>query len=345
MLLGQALLRVSILGQAPSEVNATFGLVPREGDFERLPNGLSRVQNPKRKTAFTAAISVLSSSGRHHKGKPMLEVVFRITLSLLLVFTAARAGADEIKIGGAGPAVGTMRLLGEAYTRLHPLTKVNVLPSLGSAGGVRAAVAGAIDIGVSSVPLTDVERSTGASQIELARIPFFFAVATSNPVTGVTTEQLVAIYSGKTRRWPDGARIRLVLRPPDESDTAIVKGLSPEMRQALTELESKPGMLVPATAQDTADAIERIPGALGTTSMNLVVTEKRAIRPLKLNGIEPSAGNVANGRYPLYKPILLILGPKTSSEARDFIAFLRSPSAREILVQTGHAVSDSEGSH
>ena len=31
----------------------------------------------------------------------------------------------------------------------------------------------------------------------------------------------------------------------------------------------------------------------------MLITEKRALKALKLDGIEPSAANVANGSYPL----------------------------------------------
>src|ERR1700753_1445852 len=48
------------------------------------------------------------------------------------------AGAQEIKVGGAGPAIGTMRMLADEYNRTHERPKVTVLAaSLGSAGGVR----------------------------------------------------------------------------------------------------------------------------------------------------------------------------------------------------------------
>ncbi len=73
------------------------------------------------------------------------------------------AQAEEIKIGGTGGALATMQLLGDAYSKNHPETKIIVLPSLGSSGGIKAVLAGAIQVAVSSRPIKDSETSLGAS--------------------------------------------------------------------------------------------------------------------------------------------------------------------------------------
>src|SRR5687767_3132598 len=100
----------------------------------------------------------------------------------LLVAAGAAQAAAEIKIGGTGNALGTMRELAHAYSKLHPGTKVIVLPSLGSGGGIKAATNGAIDIAVSSRPLKDDERQPDVVETEYARTPFVFAVSAKSAV-------------------------------------------------------------------------------------------------------------------------------------------------------------------
>ena len=53
----------------------------------------------------------------------------------------ADASAETLKIGGTGAALATMKLLGAAAERSHPGTRVEVLPSLGGAGGIMAVFA------------------------------------------------------------------------------------------------------------------------------------------------------------------------------------------------------------
>jgi phosphate transport system substrate-binding protein len=135
-------------------------------------------------------------------------------------------------------------------------------------------------------------------------------------------------------------RIRIIMRPSNESDNAIIKRISPEIDQAMTALEERPGMIVKSTAQENAVAVEEIPGAFGTSTLSLIVTEHRKMRPLKLDGIEPSPQAVADGRYPYYKSVFLITGAKSSSSAQEFIAFVKSKDGQKILEETGHAVVD-----
>ncbi|MFC0401393.1 substrate-binding domain-containing protein [Paraburkholderia rhizosphaerae] len=293
---------------------------------------------------------------RRHLKPLCLKLIVNAGLSCALMVTSL-AIADDIKIGGAGPAMGTMRLLAERYNQTHDAPKISVLAaSLGSAGGIRAATEGAIDIGVSSVPLTESERDKGAREIEVARTPFVFVVGMSTPVSGLSTRQLQSIYwDTYEKKDPDwsgyldrtllqtdasAVRIRIIMRPANESDNAIIKKISPEIDTAMTALEERPGMIVKSNAQENAVAIEEIPGAFGTSTLSLIVTEHRKMRPLKLDGVDPSPQTVANGRYPYYKSVFLITGTKSSPGAQDFIAFVKSKDGREILEKTGHAVVD-----
>jgi phosphate transport system substrate-binding protein len=253
----------------------------------------------------------------------------------VFAFPAAVAAA-EIRIGGTGNALGTMRLLGEAFVRQHPEHKVTVLPSIGSSGAIKAVPRGSLDIGLSSRPLTAEEKATGTVDFEYARSPTVLAVSTRTAVKGVTREQLVAIYDGTMARWPDGSLIRPVLRQPGDDNTRQLKSLAPAMEQALAAANRREGLPFAVIDQEAADKIETIPGAIGVTALSLILSEGRALRGLALDGVEPSAANAAAGSYPLVKHFFLITRPEPAPPVRDFVAFLRSPAAREILARTGH---------
>ena len=50
----------------------------------------------------------------------------------------------------------------------------------------------------------------------------------------------------------------------------------------------------------------------------------------------PSVANLANGSYPYYKPLFVIVGPKSGPNAQKFVAFVRSAAGRELLSAHGH---------
>ena len=258
---------------------------------------------------------------------------------VVLALTAAAAvRAQEIKIGGTGAALGTMQLLSQAYARNQADAKITVLPSMGSGGGIKAVLAGAIQIGVSSRPLSEAESKAGAMAIEYGRTPFVFATSAASKVTGITTQNLVDYYAGTVDAWPDGSKLRLVLRPIGDSDSETIKAMSPAMREAKSAAEQRKGMVFTVSDQATASAIEKVSGALGPSTLALLISEKRTLKALTLDGVVPSAQTLANGSYPLYKQLLVVTGPKTPPEAQAFVTFVQSATGREILQQTGHWV-------
>ncbi|MBK9956710.1 MAG: substrate-binding domain-containing protein [Rhodocyclaceae bacterium] len=263
----------------------------------------------------------------------------RALLALLFVaclLTGQAALADEIRIGGSGNALGTMRLLGSAFHRQHPEHNVTLQSSLGSGGAIKAVPRGAIEIGLSTRPLTAEELATGVVVAEYARSPTVVAVASQSRVTGVTREQLTAIFDGQQARWPDGTAIRPVLRQPGEDSIRQIRSLGPALDKALTAAEQRPGLPFAVIDQEAADKIESIPGAVGVITLALILSEGRSLRALALDGVEPTPANAASGAYPLTKRFYALTKPEPSPAVRSFLAFLRSPAARDILARTGH---------
>ncbi|MBI3068513.1 MAG: ABC transporter substrate-binding protein, partial [Betaproteobacteria bacterium] len=90
--------------------------------------------------------------------------------------------------------------------------------------------------------------------------------------------------------------------------------------------------------QESAENTEKIPGALGTSTLAQLLTEKRALKVLDFNGVKPSVETMRNGRYPYYKRMFLVIGPRASATAREFAAFVQSPAARGVLARVGYWV-------
>ena len=261
-----------------------------------------------------------------------------IAASIVMLANPLVAAAAEIRIGGTGNALGTMRLLAAAYAKSNAEATVVVLESIGTSGAIKAVPKGAIEIGLSSRPLTDEESSAGLSTSEYARSATVFSVQAKNPVVSLSTRQVADIYSGKMQQWPDGKPIRPVLRQPGDDNSKQVEALSPAIKQALLVAQKKPGMAFAVTDQESADKAESISGSFSITTLALILSEKRSLRALALDGVEPTPANLASGRYPMVKHFYFVL-PKAPSPAElDFVKFVASPPGREILEKTGHLV-------
>lgn len=272
-------------------------------------------------------------------GASFKQRVSRIGAAYLISLATTYAGiatADEIKIGGTGNALGSMRLMGEAFSAKFPDIKVTVLGSIGTSGAIKGVPKGAIDIGVSSRPLTQEESGTGLIANEYARTLTVIAVSSRSKVSEITSDQVANLYTGSMAKWPDGTPIRPVLRQPGDDNTKQVKSLSPEIEKALLVAEKREGLAFAVTDQEAAEKIESIPGAIGISTLALIKSEGRALRPLTLNSVAATVQNGANGAYPLIKHFYFITLKDPLPTVQKFIAFVNSRSGQDLLAKNGH---------
>ena len=265
--------------------------------------------------------------------------LFALLLVIMLCPSGGLHAADKntvIRIGGTGGALGSMREAAKAFHKKHPEISFRFAPSLGSSGGIKAVLAGALDLALSARPVSDDERKQGAVSAEYTRTPFIFVTSHKGKELDLTLERLVSIYAGETKDWPDGAPLRVVLRPAGDADTAYLKAMSPAMDKAVQAALSREGMVMAVTDQETADMIGSIRGGFGALTLAQLVAERRPLTPLRVNGIAPSLRALDHGTYPYYKTFSLVTGPKTSKETRGFIKFINSPEGRSVLARTGN---------
>lgn len=268
-----------------------------------------------------------------------LRSILRFTTIILTAFLmvgtlSTKVPAEEtIRIGGAGSGLGVMKVLAVHFEKSHPGTKVKVLPNLGSSGGIKALLHGAIDLAISGRPLKDEELRGGAFAVECARTPFVFIVNRHVTETDLTSSELEMIYNGQMMKWADKTRIRIILRPLGDTDTMIIKSASKGMERALKVANSRPDMIVAVTDQEAAEAVAKIPGALGAATLAQIKSELPAVKVLSYNGVTPTLAALAKGSYPLSKPLNLVSSPKTPAAAHKFIKFVQSATGRALLAK------------
>jgi phosphate transport system substrate-binding protein len=184
----------------------------------------------------------------------------------------------------------------------------------------------------------DIDGFSKLPSFEVARVPFVFAVNAATQVKGVTSAELLQIYQRKKTAWDDGSRIVLVPRTSKVSDTLFLMELGPEWKKAMLALDADTSIQKIETAQDAADLVEKRRGALTTSTVGLIRTEKRQkMRALLVDGAEPESR-----AYRYYKPVILVTSKDPGPEVRGFVEFLCSRTAEKILVNAGHIVVDNK---
>lgn len=260
-------------------------------------------------------------------------------LPLAARLPAARAATPattaEVRLGGTGAAMGVMQRLVEALHARDPACSLRVLPSLGSGGGLNALRRDAVGIAIIGRRLDAQDRAAGLQAWHYGRTALVLAHA-RGPGQGLSSAQIADIYAGLQTRWPDGSPIRLVLRPPTDIDTMTLAGLSPGVAIALQQATARPGMLTALTDQEAADAIARLPGALGVTTLAVIASEGRPLSGFTIDGVEPTLANLASGRYPHGRDLFLAIRQGPNDTVRRFVDFVGSAEGQRILAESGH---------
>jgi phosphate transport system substrate-binding protein len=252
---------------------------------------------------------------------------------MLAVVFAVPAAAATLRMGGTGSATEPLRLIGARFT-LKSGIPVEVVPGLGSAGGISAAAEGVLQLAVSGRALSPSEEARDLTSVLTVCTPY--VLASSNPSPGsFKSDAVAAIYTQTAPKWPDGTPIRIVLRPKAESDNATMIALFPGMDQGLAQTRTRASIPVGSTDQENADLAVQIPGSLIGSTYAQILTEHRALNFVAINGVLPDIGAMESGRYPFAKRLQTIVARRPTPETVAFLEFLNSPEGVQAMRDSG----------
>lgn len=244
------------------------------------------------------------------------------------------ASADVLRMGGTGAAIEMLKHMGAAFAAETGI-KIEVVPSLGSSGGIHATAGGVLDIGVSGRHLKPDEARKGLTEIAAARTPFGVVTSNRNP-SGMGSAEVAEAFKSDQAAWADGRPIRVILRPRGDSDTTLLGELFPGMSAALEAARRRPDVPMAATDQDNANLAEEVEGSFTGAAFTQIKMERRKkLRFVALDGVEPTLENFENGTYRYGKTFYFVFTEAKKPMVDRFLAFLRSPQGRVALRQTG----------
>jgi len=256
-------------------------------------------------------------------------------LLVAAVLLAAALGCDQkesagkLVITGASTVAPVAAEVGKRFEKLHPGVRVDVQTG-GSARGVADARQGLSDIGLVSRPLKDDEKDLLAFPI--ARDGVCIILHQDNPVASLSDEQAVSIYTGKISNWKDvggkDAPITVVNKAEGRSTLELFCHY-----YKLKNADIKAHVVI----GDNAQGIKTVagnPDSIGYVSIGTAEYEARQGTPIKLlpiSGVAASIETVANGKFPLARPLNLVTKKPPEGLVKEFIDFAQSDKVHDLV--------------
>jgi phosphate transport system substrate-binding protein len=254
--------------------------------------------------------------------------------------------ADENALMGAGPHFAwilfdAIKADLEAKTgRKTILFGENSMLGVGCNAGIKAAKQGTKSretFGFVCCPLSDEEVEKEQLIVyPLAKEPILILTHKDNPINDLSSDQVRAIFRGDLLNWSEvggpNKPIVVVTRLHCKERPGHWKTILPsdkEFRQERLNVKSAATMV---------QRIGDFSGAIGHTGATWKFTPEDKVKIITINGIKPTAENLANGKYPFYRPLSAITNRHPSPDVVKLIketqtgeAFRRVAKQYELL--------------
>ncbi len=273
--------------------------------------------------------------------KKISFILFPFSLCLFSVFACCSCSSSrdaessptpesrKLVLTGSSTVAPLAAEIGKRFESLHPGVRVDVQTG-GSSRGIADVRRGLADIGMASRALKPEENDLHAFTI--ARDGVCVIVHQDNQVSRLTDEQVVAIYTGKINNWKEvGGR--------DASITVVNKSEGRATLEVflhhfqLTNPEIKADVVI----GDNEQGIKTVAGnrdAIGYVSIGTAEFDSQNGVPIKLlaaSGIDATTGNLANGSFPISRPLNLVTKTEPEGLAKEFLEFAQSDRVHDLV--------------
>jgi len=227
------------------------------------------------------------------------------------------------------------------------------LQPFNTASGIDAVATGTADLAGSARGSDGSAENTRLTFTPVAWDGLVMITQASNPISNLTLKQLHDIYYGKITNWKDvGGRdapidLYAVASPGD--------GVEYSLRSLLfgrgTQPVAAPRLYLNTNQLGAGVALN--PNGLGVTTLAEIAGNRSNLKTIPINGVAPTAANLANGSYVLFTPIYLITNPTSPkvADAQAFVDFVESDAGKAALrrhgilpYQDGLALASMDGS-
>ena len=289
-----------------------------------------------------------------------MKKLFVMLMVLALCAAAAHAECPQLSVENYPVVDGSTATLPLSYLLMETATGVDEDTAKASIAHSKttesfyALVYGEADLLLVYEPSADAWELAESEGVELEYQAIgldapVFLINDGNPVTSLTQEQLVGIYSGKYTNWSqvggDDLDIVAYQRIENSGSQVMMRAQvmkDVEMMDAPTELRtSEMGELVDAIAsyRNTANSI-------GYSVYYYIdnMYMKEGIKLLAIDGVEPTNETIASGEYPYRQPFYAVIRADApeDSPARQLYNWLATPEGRQLVENAGYVAVPAE---
>ena len=265
--------------------------------------------------------------------------VARFTLGVLLLTSCGSAAptaptseplSGTYTASGGGGALPAVQALTARFKELHPRVDW-IVSETGSNSAIKLVVSNTIDVGFVSRALTDAERKQ-VTGVGIGYSGTAVIVNPANPLTNLTHEQLVRIYSGEAKSWSDIGWNEPTLRPYIREANAATR----QTFEAYLFAGSVPAYGKTVVEQMETEAIftavGSFRGAIGIASTGSKTAGDKRVKMLSIDGIPATPETIASGAYKIVRPLAVIYSNtgELKPAMRAFFEFVRSSEGQRI---------------
>lgn len=271
------------------------------------------------------------------KKKVLALLSSTILVAGLAVGCGSNSGVDaksdketKVTVSGSTSVGSPMEKLAEAFEGKNSGVKVEV-QQLGSSAGIKNAIEGVSEIGMSSRDLKDEEKSSGLKETIIATDGIAVITNKANKVTDLTLDQVKDIYTGKITNWKEvGGEDAPIVVVSREDGSGTRDGF-----QEIVGFESKDLTSNAQISDGSGNIKTTVQGnenAIGYISFGYL---DDSINAVKIGGVEPKEENVYNDKYPISRPFLLVTKGEASGDAKSFIDYVLSDAGQKTIEKQG----------
>ena len=254
--------------------------------------------------------------------------------------------AQTIENKGSDTLVNLALAWAEAYMEQHPDVRISVTGG-GSGTGIAAMINGTVDIANASRAMKPEEiaaaEANGISPREfvVARDAIAVVVHPSNPVDGLTLQQISDIYTGRITNWREvgGEDRPIVLLSRESNSGTYVYFLENVIRlgDAESSLLFSPDTLLMPSSEGISAEVRQNPNAIGYDGLGYVAPDQKVIAvgaglgPAPRGGSEtrpnyvlPSVETVNDGSYPISRPLYMYTAGEPTGEIKAYLDWILS---------------------
>ncbi|HEY0075763.1 MAG TPA: PstS family phosphate ABC transporter substrate-binding protein [Abditibacteriaceae bacterium] len=255
--------------------------------------------------------------------------------------------AGTIKGDGSSTVYPITEAVAEEFGKAHPDLKITVGVS-GTGGGFKKFIAGDTVLQNASRPIKDKEsKSAQEKGIEYIELPVAYDALTVvvNPkntwATDLTVAELKKIWEpgSKVKNWSQ-VRAGFPNKPLKLYGPGTDSGTFDYFTEAINGEEDKCRTDFVSSEDDNVlvQGVQREEGALGYFGLAYYEENKGKLKAVKVNGVEPSAETVNDGKYkPLARPLFIYIEKKAAArpEVNAFVKFYLTE-GRALVKETGY---------